>query len=214
MSVRYSSNGYPVPGAFTGTIPALIDWLSEFIHYGGVKISEPRPSELFPRHQAIEVETVTGGYSDDEDLLGRLKKSLFGGRFWKSSHRGGLTVYEVPLQAWESQDQITWVDEETDVFEQLYLAREVSIETSGSRSNIKVPHGVELRYSLPDTNGRRDQPGTLHVRAFGEQEVPPLLRRTSDELDEYDPGLTDEELDLLTALCIDLKSPADTEPQG
>lgn len=103
-SQNLTANGRPVPSGFTGTLRGFLDFLTEHVSgYGGMAVGAPQPCECDPnRGDVVRIELVTGGYSDDEALMSRVRSSLFGFRFWESTHRGGLYVYEVPLRALES----------------------------------------------------------------------------------------------------------------
>ena len=42
----------------------------------------------------------------NEQIIGTLDGSMFHLRFWESSHRGGLHVYQVPKGEWEAVSQL------------------------------------------------------------------------------------------------------------
>lgn len=146
---------------FTGSISGLLEWLGWNLQYGTVSVTGPVPSELDETRMVFEIKAVTGGFSEDEELLGRLQESIFGLRFWSASYRGGLTVYEIPVSHWETDMSFTWLKPATDVFETLYRARQVIIEDlDGSTVTVSLPRGAQLRLSeQTDGNG---------VRNFGE----------------------------------------------
>ena len=54
----------------------------------------------------VRVSLATGGWSGNEQIIGTLDGSMFHLRFWESSHRGGLHVYEVPKGEWEKVSQL------------------------------------------------------------------------------------------------------------
>lgn len=147
-----TANGRPIPGGFTGTVPAFLDWLEERFAYGGVSIGDPEPAELNEKRLVRRVGLVTAGYSDDEALCGRVERgSLFGFMFWASSHRGGLTVYEVPVERFDSPQELTWLDPPTDVFERVHRARELVVRTpQGDEFSVAMPDGAQLRFCEPD----------------------------------------------------------------
>lgn len=147
-----TANDRPIPGGFTGTIPAFLDWLEEHLAYGGVGISEPQPAEFMPQRMVRKVSLVTGGYSDDEALLGRVSRdSLFGMSYWESSHRGGLTVYEVPVASFDSAKKYEWLAAPTDVFERLHRARTIVVQDVAGETVFELPveHGAVLAFSEP-----------------------------------------------------------------
>ena len=52
------------------------------------------------------VELVTGGWSANEQLISELRATTFHLMWWSSSHRGGLHVYEVPVDRWERAEML------------------------------------------------------------------------------------------------------------
>lgn len=147
-----TANGRPIPGGFSGTIPAFLDWLDEHLAYGGVSIGDPEPHEFIPGRKVRKIRLVTGGYSDDEALLGRVASgSMFWLSYWESTHRGGLYVYEIPVERFDSPQELEWLEPPTDVFESVHRAREVIVKTAqGDEFSIDVPHGARLLFSEPD----------------------------------------------------------------
>lgn len=147
-----TANDRPIPGGFTGTIPAFLDWLEEHLAYGGVGVSDPQPAEFMPQRMVRKVSLVTGGYSDDEALLGRVSRGLFGMSYWESSHRGGLTVYEVPVASFDSAKEYEWLAAPTDVFERLHRVRTIVVQDVAGDTVFEIPveHGAVLAFSEPD----------------------------------------------------------------
>src|SRR5690554_6058875 len=93
---------------FTGTFAGFIDWLRDALSYGDVRVHEEAPDGF--GNPVIKVETVTGGYSADEHLLGRVSRNVYMMTSWESSHRGGLTVYEVPLWLANGTEELVWLE--------------------------------------------------------------------------------------------------------
>ena len=54
----------------------------------------------------VRVSLVTAGWSGNEQVIGALDGTMFRLRFWESSHRGGLHVYEVPQEQWTVAGQL------------------------------------------------------------------------------------------------------------
>lgn len=162
---------------FTGTVPAFLDWLNSQLSYGGIVIGEPRPAELNEKKLVRQVQLITGGWSDDEHLLGRVAPtstppSLFGLSFWASTHRGGLYVYEVPVDRFDSPDELTWLEPETDVFEYVHRAREVIVRTSqDDEFSIQVSYGAKVSFLEPRRDINRPA-GVLVVEPIGPDEFP------------------------------------------
>jgi len=47
------------------------------------------------RLNGVTLEFVTGGWSDNEFILGAMRETFFWRNFWESSHRGGMVVFEI-----------------------------------------------------------------------------------------------------------------------
>jgi hypothetical protein len=56
--------------------------------------------------KVVRVSLATGGWSGNEQIIDTLNGSMFHLRFWESSHRGGLHVYQVPKGEWEAVSQL------------------------------------------------------------------------------------------------------------
>lgn len=54
----------------------------------------------------VRVSLATGGWSGNEQIIDALDSTMFHLRFWESSHRGGLCVYQVPKAEWEVLSQL------------------------------------------------------------------------------------------------------------
>lgn len=44
----------------------------------------------------------TGGFSENEELLAQLRRTLFWLMWWDSTHRGGTFIFQLPLDAWDT----------------------------------------------------------------------------------------------------------------
>ncbi|BAS11809.1 hypothetical protein AHiyo8_01120 [Arthrobacter sp. Hiyo8] len=118
------------PG-FTGTLQGYLDWLDEMLMYGGLTLSEPRLHPWRKNQLVHELKLVTGGFSTDEKLIGRVERDLLGLMYWESSHRGGLFVFQIPQDALDSGQVREWMKPETNVFETIYLVDEIRIPHQG-----------------------------------------------------------------------------------
>lgn len=147
-----TANGRPVPGGFEGTLAEFLDWLEEQLSGGGVRRGRRKMDALDREVQVIE--TVTGGWSDDEALLGRIPHhSMFGWKFWESTHRGGLTVYEIPVGELVSDHVTTWLNPPSDVFETVPENTTLVVLGTGAHPDevrIELPQGAQLRYRETD----------------------------------------------------------------
>lgn len=85
---------------YTGTPKGFVEAFTPFLAtYGGVKVFQ---SENVFGLDGYRVEVVTGGYSDHEEVASLIENSFFGFCFWESIHRGGLFVYEISADQWET----------------------------------------------------------------------------------------------------------------
>lgn len=158
---------------FTGTVPGFVDWLNEHLVYGAAVVGEPKPDSLLRTKQVREVRLVTGGYSSDEALLGRVfQGSVFMLRFWQSLHRGGLYVYEVPVDVVESDELIAWLEPKTDdAFETIARARVLRVrDQHGEEFLFDLPTGAKLGFSEPDRD-INEPAGVLTVEPFDEDDI-------------------------------------------
>lgn len=69
--------------------------------YGSVT-SQVVPDE-FTGRDVREVRLTTGGFSDNEDLVARLRRTIFWWTYWESTHRGGMFVFRVPISHWDAE---------------------------------------------------------------------------------------------------------------
>ena len=162
----------PDKDGFTGTIPDFLDWVEGRLVYGSVRISEPFVSDRPWPKTVRRVEMVTAGYSDDEDLLGRIHLgkgdalSFFGLMFWESTHKGGLYVYEVPVAKYDSEKETTWLRPATDQFESAARARTLVVKTSeDDEFSVEFPEGMALSFAEPDRE-INDPAGVLTVHPY------------------------------------------------
>lgn len=199
-----TDNGSPVPGGFTGTVGAFIEWLGDHLAYGGISVGSPIADPLRPHRKVRQIRMVTGGYSDDEALLGRVRRSVFALAFWESDHRGGLSMYLVPVEKFDSDEPQTWLEEPSDVFERVHRARTLVIDLgdpadpAGEQLSFQVPHGVELCFAEPERD-ICEPAGVLTVRGIPAERSPwPLapdpLDRRADSAGSADPVDLIEEL--------------------
>lgn len=135
---------------FTGTLAAFIEWLKNSLCYGGVMVSEAVSGHR-PGAKVMRVETVTGGFSSDEHLLGRVQRSPLMAGNWESSHRGGLTVYVFPIYWFESTEEHEFLAPEDGVLERVRRARRVRVYSEdGGLVEFNYAAGAELVYEEPD----------------------------------------------------------------
>lgn len=152
-SIDPTAEGHPIPGGFTGTMFAFLEWLQERLVYGGVVIGDPKPAEVDGKRLVRRVHLMSAGHSGDEDLLDRVERgSLFAQMFWTTSHRGGVSVYEIPVQHFGSAEELTWLDPSAKVLRRLDQARELIVHTAdGAKVSVPLPHGAQLSFSEPDS---------------------------------------------------------------
>jgi hypothetical protein len=155
----------PEVEGFTGTVPDFIQWLSGRLICGQASVDEEVTQDEFGR-DIRQVQIATGGASHDEDLCQRVRDSVFATAYWASSHRRGLDVYEVPVDAFTHphDHEMEWLEPATDVFETLYRVGTVIFERDGEPAlYVSSPHGVELAYR---DEGYGDQRGILTIRTL------------------------------------------------
>lgn len=80
-------------------VAQLID-LPGIVSYGSVYFEQKSDSHGAP---IAYVDIVTGGWSDNEQLVSELSETSFHSLWWQSSHRGGLHTYEVPIHLWTAR---------------------------------------------------------------------------------------------------------------
>ncbi|MEH1587980.1 hypothetical protein [Cutibacterium avidum] len=135
---------------YTGTLVGFLAWIETRLQYGGIRISAPAPSaeplrsddeRLYHR-----VEMVTGGYSDDEDLLWRVQASILG-MYWRSSHAGGLYVYEIPVAAMSNDSSFDWLSPvDPNRIDAVGPGAIEVHDVGGGVEHYAAPAGTELRY--------------------------------------------------------------------
>lgn len=91
--------------AFTGTPHEFVDEWNR-LGWAGPALYEQGFSEIGEK-PVILVRFVTHGWSGNEALASRIEATFFHQAWWRSSHRGGLTTYEVPAAAWDDPEY-TW----------------------------------------------------------------------------------------------------------
>lgn len=113
-----TDDGYPTEEelarleALEGSPRELVEYVHELWNYPDfVKVTEV--IDTFGRTRK-RVEMVTGGWSGNEDIASTLARTLFHLMWWESTHRGGLTVYDVPADQWDEPGQwaMTWPSQE------------------------------------------------------------------------------------------------------
>lgn len=143
----HTANDRPVPGGFTGTVAGFLEWLKCHLAYSRIRFSETEPGR-FGSGMIRRVELVTAGYSDDENLLGRVSKSLFATCYWESTHHGGLTVYGVPVEHMAPPEIQTWLEPPIEVFQEIHRVRELVVHTpQGDEYSVELPGGARLSFS-------------------------------------------------------------------
>lgn len=158
---------------FTGTVPELLDWLGQRLTYGGVRIETPRPDEFRPDRMVYPIKMHTGGFSDDEELLGRLAHgSMFSALFWKSTHRGGLYIYEVGEEYFDPTQRpvrtMEWLVPATDDLLEMHRARTMVVTlVGGGTETYDLPHGAAIAFEEPNRDINAPA-GVLRITAFKE----------------------------------------------
>lgn len=133
---------------FTGTFDDFVAWLDRSLVYGGVLVAD----RLDGRGKPVkELTTITGGYSSDEKLLGRLERNVMMAHSWVSSHRGGKVVYELREPLFSPEVEHTWLSPLTDVFDTVYRVRTVQVfDERGDFVEFAYNEAAELAFSEPN----------------------------------------------------------------
>lgn len=148
----------PVTEGFTGTLEGFLAWLNLNLAYGGALISDPEPHPHIPGKKILIIKLITAGYSRDEALIGRVARfggdSLFALAFWESTHRGGLEVFHISEDDFNSTKEQTWLEPATDVFESVYRARTLVVHGADDQcaATFDFPEGIELSFSEATRN--------------------------------------------------------------
>lgn len=155
MSIPNPDYDAPVTEGFTGTVQGFLAWLNLTLAYGGALISDPEPHPHIPGKKMLIIKLITGGYSRDEALIGRIARfgggSLFALAFWESTHRGGLEVFHISEDDFNSTKEQTWLEPATDVFEEVHRARTLIVHSIDADTPLifSFPEGIELSYNEP-----------------------------------------------------------------
>lgn len=84
----------------------LVDEISDIeamATYGTVRVIDTTDNEVAGK----QVELVTGGWSENEQLIAELRMTTFHVMWWQSSHRGGLHVYFIPDRMWGKTEMLS-----------------------------------------------------------------------------------------------------------
>ncbi|MDP9903233.1 hypothetical protein [Arthrobacter bambusae] len=148
------------PG-FTGTLRGYLDWINEMLMYGSIRVSEPQPHE-WRKGLFREVSLVTGGYSTDEKLIGRIRTGLLS-MFWESSHSGGLDIYLIREEQFANEAVQQWMRPDDGIFEEIHLVDEIAVFTGPSRDQ-SFTIKPELTKVVLSCDQRRDTSGNNATR--------------------------------------------------
>lgn len=104
-----TDDGYPTSTAisnlyqFTGTVEELIEEVADLSNQMGYGLVLVTTND----DQSRTVELATHGWSGMEEICAILARpgSMFHTLCWQSSHRGGLTVYNIPSHLWDQKEQ-------------------------------------------------------------------------------------------------------------
>lgn len=92
---------------FTGSPREYVEEWSR-LGWANPVIVEDATDEIFNR-PVKKIRFVSHGWSGNEHLQGIVSRTMFRMMFWHSSFRGGLDVYYVPVDRWDSPEwSMTW----------------------------------------------------------------------------------------------------------
>jgi hypothetical protein len=61
--------------------------------------------ERFRRKKVMKLALHTGGWSGNEDIIGKLQETFFWLMYWVESHRGGHYYFEIPWDSWKKKNE-------------------------------------------------------------------------------------------------------------
>lgn len=141
------------PG-FTGTLRAYLEWIESMVMYGSLRLSAAEQHDWRSgRYHRLEL--VTGGFSTDEALLGRVKQGLLAVH-WESEHAGRLYVYLIPEWALVDTKASVWMRPDDGVFEEVYSVDEVVLQARGG-THISLAVDPRLQKTVLSSEQRRDE---------------------------------------------------------
>lgn len=132
---------------FAGTFRGLVAWLQRAVPYG---ISVDEDAVDSSGRPVVRMTTFAFGESDKESFLGRLRGSMWMSIHWQKTD-GLIEHYEFQRDLADSEDERVWLRPFDGVFETVYRARILRIESpDGTTCEVPFPGGVELAFLEPD----------------------------------------------------------------
>ena len=89
--------------SFKGTPREYVNEWSRLSWHSPIKI-EDCLDPLYQDRPVKKVSFASLGWSGNESLQSTIRRTMFHMLYWESSHRGGLEVYYVPSEKWDSAD--------------------------------------------------------------------------------------------------------------
>lgn len=86
--------------AFEGTPAGFVEAVRQLWDYPDAVRVEDATDRL--GRPVKRVSMVTLGWSGNESVVSVVGRTMFHALWWESSHRGGLTVYQVPAEQWDT----------------------------------------------------------------------------------------------------------------
>jgi hypothetical protein len=111
---------------FTGILRAYLEWIESMLMDGSLRVS-PAEEHEWRSGRYHRLELVTGGFSTDETLLGRVRQGRIA-MHWESEHAGGLYVYLIPEWALASIESSAWMRPDDGIFTEVYFGDEVVLQ--------------------------------------------------------------------------------------
>jgi hypothetical protein len=108
--VLFDDDGYPTDEAlevirsFYGTPRQLVAYIKRLWRYAeALSVEKCTDDDRFPRdHPEVEISFATVGWSGNENIISSLDDTMFSFMHWYLSKRGGLYVYRVSEERWDT----------------------------------------------------------------------------------------------------------------
>lgn len=110
--VLHDEYGMPTEAAllhlenFEGPLTEMIQLVKDLYRVGGGSVETETVDQWNRKY--LEIDFITGGFSGVEQTQSVLDRTLFNFGFWKSSSRGGSTVYSISHTQLEKNESAQW----------------------------------------------------------------------------------------------------------
>ena len=145
-----------IGAGFEGGLSDFLKAIKEALTFGWLVIDNSSDD------QVVEIRMSTGGWSEDEELLDRVRHHSLLASFWVSSHVGGHYVYRIAKDLWV-EEPLEWMRAEEDDVIRLKPSTLVHIRIpNASAATFVMGGGAEVIFTEED-----GQPDILIIRELG-----------------------------------------------